>query len=240
MVVLFSACDDKEEVVLNASLEETNKPPLIVAKGPEFSGGEVAVVGRTAFESFWVLVADPNGLDDVSAVFLEIGGIHLNAVVCRRDSSTAPPNECDHGPSYKTNDILDISSAFPASFPAVEYIEMHRRGQGGIFEAPGLWPQGGNYYDYGYTSPVLIDLQGASSTFTQSSLCVDYYYDDSFYQFRVLPPTLPEATEVFITLVEATLTGMSITVYDGRGASTKVTIPDLRITWMTSAEESGG
>lgn len=231
LVVTIGACsDEKGDVIVNASLRGDNQPPSVLFIQPEYPGNAVTLVGRN-LSGFSALVADGNGLEDISAVYLNIESVQLNGVICRPDKSTSPPNYCDHGPLYVDNDTLDISGVVPTMYPGLNIAMFHV--SGGIYGTEYLAPQA-DPYGYGLG---LIDLENASSLFSPSLLtCNDYY--NGYHSFRVSPPIAPTETEVYTTLVDVTLIGISVTVYDGAGESTTASAPDLRVTFMTVSEDT--
>jgi len=220
VAVLLSACED---TVVNSTLQQENKPPSITVFGPDFPGNAVEV--ETVPSSLYVVVADPDGFEDIAVVFLDIGSIVLNDVIARRDASSDPPNFCTHRPLYVDNDVVDIASVLPASVPGHTKIFMSRS-SGGIFVAP-VFVLPNNYYG---GSILLVDLQAQSSTFTDWEACAS----GGFGHFVVNPPTVPTPTGTFITLVDVTLTGITATVYDAAGASASVAFPELRVVCTTS------
>jgi hypothetical protein len=229
-VLSQSACEeDGEDVVVNATLEDENVAPSIVLVGPDYPGATTQTY--FSLSGWYVLVADGNGLEDISAVFLDIGSIDLNGIIARPDLSTSPPDFCDHAPSFVDNDTLDIDSALPASFPGIDNVPMYHS-TGGLYETPGLLVTDA---DFCFDCPVLLQLDKASPTFSPTELtCAQ---DELFDLFRVNPPTLPAPTETFIAQVDVTLRNITVTVYDSEGARATADVPDLRVIYLTRDEE---
>jgi hypothetical protein len=231
VLVTLSACEDT--IVNNNSLRGENKAPSIVGMGPAFAGN--ALETELFLESLYVIVADPNGVEDISAVFLDIGEIVLNNVIARRDASTDPPNNCTHRPLYVDNDVLSIMPALRTSFPGSVYDPARigriflTGGNDGVFYTPRLTVDTGGG---GFGGSLLLDVQQACGTCTPSQVCASFSFDN----FVVNPPTLPAPTEAFVTLVDVTLVDVKVTVYDAAGLSANANFPDLRVTYTTPEE----
>lgn len=231
LLLALSACED---TIVNSSLRGENKPPSIVAMGPTFPGN--AVETESYLTELFVIVADPNGVEDVSAVFLDIGEIVVNNVIARRDASTDPPQFCTHGPLYVDNDVLDIMPALRTSFPGSTYDPARigrifmTSGNDGVFVVPrlGVFPDLGGQ-SQGFT--FLLDLVEACGSCSESQLCASGGFGN-------VVVSLPSPTEAFVTLADVTLVDMKVTVYDAAGLSATANFADLRVTYTTTEERA--
>ena len=107
--LLIAGCGD--DVTVNPAAPaptQPNVPPRIVAHGPTLPSGVIDADEGTP--SLFVIVADDNGLADVSAVLLSIDRAVFHRVIFRRDSVSPP---CVPFVIYSPNDTVDISAVMP-------------------------------------------------------------------------------------------------------------------------------
>lgn len=210
------ACDEADDIVVN--VDPNNEPPTIVLQGPEFSSAPIEVVGASA-PTPWVLVGDTNGLDDISAVLLDVQTIRIHGLILR-------PVDLSSGCArleYVPNGNIETSAwlPFPADAGQVKSVSL-RHDQGGIYRVNSLSP---------------LRLYEALPMFGRPSGCatgppgwLDW--------FVLLPPAASEPTDVFLTYIDQEFIGVTVTVYDSSGASAKATFPNLRVVFTTSEEKS--
>lgn len=225
LVCLALACE-KEDTIVVQNIQEalTNQPPTIVANGPEMPAGgfQQVAYGRLGVK-LWVLVADPNGLEDISLVTMDMDSLRLVRMIVHPDTSAS---SClAYG--YQASDTIPSEAILPlpATFPGVKFQPLYRL-QGGLYETLRL---GG---DFGFpdiidASPVVEDFAG-------------FCYAPGTYQvygpFRVVPPAVPSPIDAGIHYATVDYYGIKVTVYDKVGATATVTYPTLRVTFKVYPE----
>jgi hypothetical protein len=190
-----------------------NEPPIVVTQGPDFPTGPVEGTGPT----IWVLAGDPDGLEDISAVFLTIETLRVYDMIVRPD---ADDGGCA-GPLYEPGNVIDTSSSFalPLEFGGPSDLQMGRQ-------------EGGVYAINPFTIPdldVFIDAFGSPSGCASGPPSwLDWYY--------LLPPAAPAPTSIFLTFIDLEFIGVSVTIYDAAGESATTTFPNLRMNRTTTEE----
>ena len=222
---LTVGCSDKVNVT-SVSKPSENRPPLIIRKGPAYSSGPIDA--GTSGQNLYVLVGDPDGLDNIAAVFLDVGSVVLHRAIARPGASTG---FCE-GPSYAALDTFDVMPIISTTYP-------------GISDCP-LEPSEGGYYSIGgfifppafvTTPPVcsaLPHLETGSEFF--GPLVGSTCFPLPFYAVGVYPPAVASPRNIFITYADIEYKGISVTVYDAAGASATATFPDLRLVYQTAEE----
>ena len=222
LAFLALGCDKEDKIIVqNLPPSQENRPPLIVTYSPTFTPGGFEQVSD--FEplaiNLQVLVGDPDGLDDISAVTVDIGSVTLRRYILRPDTSSS---FC-HKFSYAPNDTVATSSilSVPASFPGVTFRSMAKIGAGlyaltsfggfpDIFAFGsnlGQWP-GGCYDSDGIGGP-----------------------------WVVMPPAIATQNEAILTYLDVNYAGNKITVWDKMGANAVLNLPDLRVVYTTAEEK---
>src|SRR2546422_4067838 len=122
VAVWGSGCSDKI-TVQNTTNPAENRPPIIVRQGPALPAGPIDV--RASGKQLFVIVADPDGLDDISGVFVDIGSVLLHRVIAR----PGVPNAfgCENL-SYAANDTLDIMPVMTTSYAGISACPLGRNG----------------------------------------------------------------------------------------------------------------
>ncbi len=210
-------CEDKITVNVPPPSVE-NSPPKILLSGPEFDPGNPV---QAPLPRIWVLASDPDGADDIAAVFFHIKSITLNSLIVRPDSAT---EECRiiHYADMDTINIMPLleSMVFTNDISLSKF--------NGVYY---------HYIDYYNLTPGGISAQ--SSTFGQQVKECSYGTDYNLYleRFGLYPPALPAARDVHVTRADFSLTDISITVYDQSGATDTAVFPDLEVFFTNSLEE---
>lgn len=211
-----AACDKQDKIVVQNILPaETNQPPVIVDFGPDMPANGF---GQNAYFppgiNLWVLAGDPNGLDDISLVAMDVDSVRLVRYIVRPDTSASSCIQYGYAPGDTV--AMDAILPVPATFPGVKFRPLARV-QGGLFEATGLGDQFGmpNIID---ASPVLERWNGGCGG--------DYAVIGPFY---VLPPAVPVRREASISYMQLEYYGVKVTVYDTVGASVSASYPTLRL-----------
>jgi hypothetical protein len=215
-IALFGACDETNDIVV--SVDPNNKPPMIVTQGPDFPAGPIEVVGGSA-PGLWVLVGDPNGLDDISAVFLDVQSIRLHGIIIRPADFIG---ECVTM-VYTPNNTIDTSSLVP------DPTEI-----GKLKSAPLIHDQGGIYRINPFVVPQLAQALPIFGWPSGCGIGLGGYLE----WLLLLPPAAPVPTNVFLTYADEEFIGISVTVYDSSGASARTTFPNLRVVFTTSEEKT--
>lgn len=215
---LSTACDKKDKIVVqNVVPAETNEPPVIVAVGPAMpANGFVQSEDFPSGINLWVLAGDPDGLDDLSLVAMDMDSVRLVRYIVRPDTSASDCITYGYAPGDTI--AMDAILPVPARFPGVKFLPL-RRVQGGLFQVDALGINIGapNIID---TSPVLERWNGGCGG-----------SDGVVYgPFYVLPPAVPVRREAGISYAQMDYYGVKITVYDTAGASVSASYPTLRLT----------
>ncbi len=222
---LAVGCSDRVNVTSVAKPTE-NRPPLIIKKGPAYPSGPIDA--GTSGQKLYVLAGDPDGLDDIAAVLLDVGSVVLHRAIARPGASLG---FCE-GPSYAPLDTFDVMPIIATTYP-------------GISDCP-LEPSGGGYYSiesFGFAPalggsspacPVLPHLENGSEFFgaTLGGLC----YPLPFFAVGVYPPAVATPRNIFITYADIEYKGIRVTVYDAAGSTATATFPDLRLVYQTLEE----
>lgn len=224
LLCVSTACDKKDKIVVqNVIPAETNQPPVIVAVGPAMpTNGFVQSEDYPTGINLWVLAGDPNGLDDISLVAMDIDSVRLVRYIVRPDTSASDCIAYGYAPGDTV--AMDAILPVPARFPGVNFLPL-RRVQGGLFQADGLGVNIGapNIID---TSPVLERWNGGCGG-----------SDGAIYgPFYVLPPAVPVRREASISYAQMEYYGVKITVYDTAGALVSASYPTLRLTLKVPKE----
>ncbi len=212
-----AACDKQDKIVVqNVTPTATNQPPVIVAKGPQMPANGFGQISY--FPSgidLWVLAGDPNGLDDISLVTMDMDSVRLVQYIVRPDISTTSCIQYGYGPG----DTLAAAAILPVprTFPGVTFRPL-TRAQGGLFEATGLGAEFG-FPDILNASTVLKPWNGG---------CGGGY--EVYGPFYVLPPAVPSQRVASISYIQLEYYGIKVTVYDKVGASASATYPTLKLT----------
>lgn len=217
------ACDKQNKIVVQNILPaETNQPPVVVDFGPDMpaNGFEQNSYFPSGID-LWVLAGDPNGLDDISLVAMDMDSVRIVRYIVRPDTSSSSCIQYGYAPG-DTVAMAAILSV-PATFPGVKFRPLTRV-QGGLFEASGLGGEFGlpNLID---ASPVLERWNGGCGG--------DYAVIGPFY---VNPPAVPVRREASVSYLVLEYYGVKVTVYDVVGASASATYPTLRLTLKVPTE----
>ena len=217
-LVLLSGCGDT-----NFYLVEHNSPPLILVQGPDFpADGRLEFLhpdGSDYHPELWVAVGDPDGLDDISAVCLDIGSIRIIDMIIRPSDGSASCLRVDfsHG-VIPTDSILPLPYRLPSLHNERMYIV-----RDGV---------------YGYSPFSIPDPRTLSPVVLGPPIRGCAYGGASWTWFSLNPPAVETATDVFLTRLVIQFTGISVTVYDAAGNTESTSYPDLQITYSSDAEEA--
>jgi hypothetical protein len=193
-----------------------NQPPLILS---------VSAPARDIFVPplFEVVVGDPNGLDDIAAVFLDIDSIRVSGVIAR------PSHVLGNclAATYAPNDTVAITAWVPRMLPGLGRVTM-TRDDGGLFVAAPIC-----------SSSVQCSCGPCLRTPPLGPLMWPGCIFSSWVDFLSLsPPAVPSPVDVFVTYFDTEYRGIRATVYDASGASATRTLPNVRVVYITPEERS--
>ena len=172
----------------------------------------------------YVLVGDPNGLDDISLVTVDVESVQLVRFRLRPD---VRPDECvDFGFAPAETLSTELILPTPHSFPGLEFKPLTQV-QGGLYRA-----QAFGSFEYGFP-----DIFGAASNVQLLPGGCGSFNDGIMYPWVVIPPAAPSDTAAVVSLAEVHYIGVSVTVYDKVGASATTTFPDWHVTFLSREEE---
>jgi hypothetical protein len=224
LVSVLASCGD--DVKVTNVLPVINQPPRILAQGPSYPS--TIIDSRTAGDPrLFIVVADANGLEDISAVLFSVDTAIVTSATIRRDSLVAGFPTC----AYSSVDTVDISSLHPSVFShTMENEQM--AGAGGVYSIYAFRaPFDGEFF--GPSAFPRIDLTNASFGLP---LARCHQVGISLLRFGVYPPAVPVAIEVSVTRMTVEYRGIHATVYDAAGASASTSFPPLRLLYGALVE----
>ena len=223
VLVTGGGCGSDTVNVTSVVQPTPNGPPTIVTQGPQYSRAPIELMLNQNPPSLYFLVADPNGLDDISVGLLSIDTVLVHRVIARPVVVAG----CRQV-TFTDNDTVALALPSPLLLPGLENCAMSAS-SGGYFSLSPF-----SVYDYSYYCRAFSGFASLSQYFAQvTSGCT---FSGSYYAlFLFDPPTAPPV-EVFITSIEVEFRGISVTVYDAAGASAVATFPPIRLVY-TSREE---
>lgn len=219
LLFLLTACDQEDKITVENLIQEPpNQPPLIVSQGPELPPEGLDVTYNVP--SLYVLVGDPNGLDDISLVTMNVESIQMDRFLIRPSTSsgscftfTFAPNE-----TIATQLILPV----PHTFPGFEFQPL-KKSQGGLYVA----------------DPFQIpDMLSVATNVRQMGGGCGEFSAGVLYPWIVMPPVTPSDTIAVVSFVDVHYQGISVTVYDKVGASATTTFPDVHLRFTTQEEKT--
>lgn len=204
------ACED----TIFVSTGEDTGPPTIIAQGPDFPQGTILWTGGST-PAPWVVVGDPDGLDDIAAVFVEIETVRFHEVIMRADTSTSGCASF----MYVANNIVDTTFEIPVPVdtPGTQSLLSH--------------DEGGIYRMRSFRFPYIPDY---FPTFSRGTNCATS--GGAFGRYLDWYTIVSQQLTVFLTSVDVEYEGITVTAYDKIGGSATAIFPDLRIVYSTSEE----
>lgn len=226
----LGGCDKEDKIfVENTFPSEVNRPPAVLVYSPEFTpaGFEQIANYSSAGAGFrlTVIVGDPDGLDDIAAVAVDIDAVSLKRFILRADtSSTSCPAF-----SYAPNDTVPTAQilATPAAFPGVA-LKTLSHSEAGIYYTEAFGGYGFGFPDIFAAASNLARWGGGCST-----------SDGAWGMWTVLSPVLPAPRTALLTYADVEYTGIRIRVWDSAGASATMPLPDLKVVYTTEKQKKG-
>ena len=226
LVLLLTACDKEDKITVENFIQEpANQPPVIVSQGPDIPSGGVQAVNMNS-PDLYVLVGDPNGLDDISLVTVDVDSVRLVRFRLRPDVEPGQCVDIGFAPTETLSTELVLST--PHSFPGFEFRPLTKV-QGGLYRAQ-------NFGSFAYGFPDLFDA--ASNVQIWPGGCSFGGLPGILSTWIVVPPAVPSDTAAVVTLAEVRYFGISVTVYDKVGANATTTFPDWHVTFLSRDEEA--
>jgi len=228
LALFGTACDTTTKVIVeNEPDGQTNRPPAIVQQGPVFPpGGFEQISSYSPYGiNLWVLVADPDGIDDISLVTASVDSVRLARFLLRPDTSST---SCSYF-SYADNETIATSAILPVptTFAGFSFMPLTRV-QGGLFQASSFGGTSSGFPDLIEASPVLEEWQGGC-----------YYGSTGILgPIVVLPPAVLTQRTAILTYADVEYRGITVTVYDKVGATATTSFPDLRIVFPSPEERA--
>ena len=224
LVLLSVACDKEDKITVENFIQEpANQPPVIVNQGPDLPPGGFQAIDMNS-PDLYVLVGDPNGLDDISLVTVDVESVELVRFRLRPNVRTDGCVDFGFAPAETLSTELILST--PHSFPGLEF-EPLTKVQGGLYRAQA-------FGSFGYGFP---DLLGEASNVVSMGGGCGSFSDGILFPWIVMPPAAPSDTAAVVSLAEVRYIGVSVTVYDKVGASATTTFPDWHVTFLSREEE---
>ena len=216
LLSIFGGCDESDDIIVNTVAD--NEPPLIARQGPDFPSETLELDRGSGAPEPWVLVGDPNGLDDISAVLFSVQSIRIHELIIR-------PDAMDGGCAnvlFEPGNAVDTTSVVPVPVDI-----------SGVTDEPMAHDEGGIYRVSPFGVP---PIAGHFDTLGSPSGCAT---GGGYLQWLLLlPPAAPATTSVFLTYLDVEFIGISVTVYDKVGANASITFPDLRVVYTTAEEKA--
>ncbi len=227
LVVLAVGCDKEDKIVVeNFPPSQENRPPLIVTYSPTFpSGGiEITTLSPRGVD-LQVLVGDPDGLDDISAVTLDIDSVIVKRIILRPDTSSSGCLRFSYFPTdtVETQLILPL----PTTFPGIKLKQL-AKSSSGLYVASTF---GGSGFGFPYILDEATNLVNLGGYCGSGSVGFGG-------PWMALPPAVPTETEVVLTYLDAEYIGGRVTVWDKVGANAVLQLPNLEIVYTTLEEKN--
>ena len=228
---LMAGCSDKITVNSPTNIQPgPNRSPRIIAQGPAWDADPIDV-GRAGAPRPYVIVADDDGIDDVSGAFFAVETAIIHRFISRPDSIP--------GGFYCTfvayTDTVDLRALVPTTFMGVvENCPMTHGPYAADHFSTNVFDQFAGYGGAPCSALPRIDL--ASPYFgTPVAPCGPQLYE-VFSRFGIYPPAVPTAYDVSVTYLDVEYRGLRAVVYDAAGASATASFPNLRVIYMTNGE----
>jgi hypothetical protein len=224
LACLCASCGDEVVNVTSVAAPPKNEPPRIIRQGPSWPSTPIDVALDGAPRPY-VVVADPNGLEDISVVLFNVDAAIIRGIIVRPDSVLADYS-CN---GLKWTETLDISAWLPASLTKV------------VEDCPMTGERG--YFAYGFFSwnPYYPECSGfpridkSSPYFGVPTKCGS---GEQLLRFGIYPPAVPTVIDVNVTYLDVEYRGLRATVYDAAGESATATFPPLRLVYRSYRETS--
>ena len=215
-----ASCSEKAEIVRVEPA--ANLPPAIVALGPTWPSTPIDLSVQAAPMPY-VIVGDPNGLDDIALAVFTVDAAVLRRIVVRPDSVLPEP----YCTAVTWSDSIDITGLLPATLNAgVENCLMSRNGSSFTFTG-----FAGYYYDACRAFPTFVTASPYFGVPTRPC------GPQTLSRFGVYPPAIPAPVDVNVTFVDVEYRGLRVTVYDGAGHAATATYPPLRLVYRAYGEK---
>jgi len=215
ILVLVNGCRDT-----NIFLVEQNSPPLIQLQGPDIPANRSMefLNSENYTPEFWVTVGDPDGLDDIAAVYFNINNIEITDMILRPGIVGSRPLVVDWSKSvFPTSNIVQL----PYSFGSVKNMRMSPY-QNGIYTCRPVNTLPLNKMSQSIGYPITTSAQGSNF----------------ITWFSINPPVVNTAMDLFLTRQVAKYSGISVIVYDAAGNIAKTTYPDFTVILTSKDEEA--
>lgn len=224
--VLLAGCSKEDKIIVENNFPpDVNDPPVIVTYSPTFPAGGIKQVSSGVNGiTLQVVVGDPDGLDDISAVTIGVESVVLRRFLLRPDTSATSCTSYSFAPNdtVPTSDILSVPASFPGfTFQPLKKIE------------GGLWTLN-EFGSYGLGFP---DILNAAANLTSWNGGCGSYSSGIAWPYYVEPPVIPTRRAAVLSYAEVDYRGILVKVYDKIGASAELALPDLKLTFLSSEEE---
>lgn len=225
LALTLLGCETKQKVFYIYQTER-NSPPAILQTGYQIPGDSLELRPQMAAPRFSVLVADSNGIDDISGAVLRIRSVSLNRIIARPNAHST--EDCA-ALDYRDFDTVGIQSLVARTYPGLNNYWMSRA-QGGLFLGPPLCA-------FDSVCTAFPGIQGSTSALgLRLTGCGTRPFGSYLAHWSLQPPAAIPPRNIFVTYVDVTYIGVSVTVYDGAGDSAGAAFPDLRIIYTTDEE----
>jgi len=225
LALTLVGCGTKEKVFYIYQTER-NSPPAILQMGPQISDDSLELRPQMEAPRFSVLVADSNGIDDISGAVLRIRSVALNRIIARPNAYLS---EVCAALDYRDFDTVGIQSLVAHIYPGLSNYWMSRA-QGGLFLGPPLCA-------FDSVCAAFPGIQGSTSALgLRLTPCYTRPFGSYLAHWSLQPPVATPPRNIFVTYVDVTYIGVSVTVYDGTGDSTGAALSNLRIIYTTDEE----
>lgn len=213
-MLVWLGCRDTTIV---ANQPVANRPPSILYA----DALSADIFGPPRFE---LIAGDPDGLDDIAAVFLDVDSIEVLRVIAR--PSTVHTSGCLTS-VYAPNDTIPITAFVPRRSRGLGRVVMEHV-NGGLFRAAPICSSS-VHCSCGpcLRTPPLGHIAWSGCLFANS---VDY--------LTISPPAVSSPVNVFVTYLDVEYQGVRATVYDVSGEFTSRTLPDIRVVYTTPEERT--
>ena len=218
-LVALSSCSDEITVVT----ESENRPPTIVLQGPDYPPSfEVEHLGPDPY----ILVGDPDGLDDLSVVLVSLSEVRFLSAIVRPQMQ----GSCGLVPNYDELSQVDLISLLPGRVTTFRDVVVSPTAGG--LHVFGRLLATGDFASGPTNTRFLQELSPAIGQAVNAG-CLS---GDYLMRIGVYPPAFDPPRTVFVTALEVQYVGLRFVVYDGAGNSVEATFPDFRVLYRTPTE----
>jgi hypothetical protein len=212
-------CFDTDYIVVTEIVPPENEPPTLILQEPD-AFPPVITTRSPHPVVFQLTVADPDGLDDIVAATIRIDSLVVRDAIFRAAGVSVEEPECVEV-VYADDDTVDVSRwlIHGAGGSGVHTLYRSTTALGETFGVLLPFPDVRQSADV--FGPALVGCQLGAET---------------FWGVGLYPPAVPAVQDIYATLIEIEVRGVSYAVYDSGGHVLTGVYPDFRVRYETAGE----